>query len=619
MGDMIRVKQNTYVMILIGAIESFFTTWALLKAGRFEPGNVLTGVFFLLSFFLYRRIHFRLEQKPFSQTEPARRTALTIGVLFTLLYMAVDYPHYIETLTSPLYRFSILAAVFVGFVILFYQLLLFLFSYSGDKPTLNRLIHLSGDNGKVILGGRFPRLKYALDTLRRFYDTHTALCGFVLCMVCWLPYFLYQYPGIMTPDSINQFEQVLGLIPYSNHHPLVHTLMIKFFYHLGLVFTSNMIIAISFYTFFQMCFMAFSVSYLIKTLKLFQVRPLVCFVITLFYALVPYHAVYVVTIWKDILFAGFVLLFGCSMLRLSQKTKAATFALFILSGIMLCLMRSNGWYGFLFSLPFLLYHYRAKTKMFFFALTGILFTAFLVKYPIMNSLHVIQPDLVESLAIPTQQVAAVICHDRELTEEQLQLIENVVDLTYIKELYNPYYADNIKELVRAGDQTYLAAHKKEFFSLYLTLGLAYPGDYLNAYINQTYGYWYPDSFYTVAEVEGISATPLGISHTPLIGGPIVIKTKEIAIKLGSMLPMYSLLWSMGVAFWFFIFCVGNVIIRNEKRKLIYFLPSFALYLTVLIATPVATEFRYVYFMIFSLPFYGMTALMTFPSEKEDKQ
>ena len=604
-----RVKQNTYIFILMSAVESFFTTWALMEASRMEPGNVLTGAFFLLSFFLYRRIHSRLETKPFARTVTTKRISLLIAILFTLLYMAVDYPRYINSLTNSFFRLAVLAAVFIGFVILFDKILLLLFSYTGDKTVLYRLVHLSGENDRMIWNNRFPRLAHVL-------DAYTPLCSFVICLTCWLPYFLYQYPGIMTPDSINQFEQVLGLIPYSNHHPIVHTLLIKAFYHLGLLFTSDMVAAFSFYTFFQMCFMAFSVSYLNKALKFFQVRTLICFVITLFYALVPYHAVYAVTVWKDILFAGFVLLFGCSMLCLSQKIKASTISLFILSGIMICLMRSNGWYGFLVSLPFLLYHYRAKAKIFFPALAAVLLIALVAKYPVMNSFHVIQPDLVESLAIPTQQVAAVLCNDRELTEEQLQLIEHVVDLTYIKELYNPFFADNIKELVRAGDQSYLESHKKEFFSLYLELGLTYPGDYLKAYIDETYGYWYPDSFYPVADAEGVSATSLGVSHTPLIGGPIVIKTKEIAIKLGSMLPMYSLLWSMGVAFWFFIFCVGCVIVRDERQKLVYFLPSFALYLTVLAATPVATEFRYVYFMIFSLPFYGMTVLMTFPSEKK---
>ena len=149
--------------------------------------------------------------------------------------------------------------------------------------------------------------------------------------------------------------------------------------------------------------------------------------------------------------------------------------------------------------------------------------------------------------------------------------------------------------------------------LWIELGLAYPGDYLKAYIDQTYGYWYPDSFYLVAEAEGVSGTELGVSHTPLIRGPLVVKGKEISIKRGSMLPIYSLLWSMGVIFWILIFCIGNALVRKEKAKLIYYLPSLALYLTVMIATPVATEFRYVYFMVFSLPFYLMTAVLELPT------
>ncbi|MCH5254149.1 MAG: hypothetical protein J1F41_04430 [Lachnospiraceae bacterium] len=609
------MSHNKYFPLLIITIESFFTTWALMKAGRMEPGNLLTGAFFLLSFFLYRRIDSRLQTKSFIHTALVKRTALIIGILFSLLYMAVDYSHYIELLTNTFFRLTILAAVFIGFTVLFYHLLLLLFSYTGDKELLTKLVNAPLDAASPLSDSRFPRLAKAFQMLHHLFDTHTASCGFGLCMLCWLPYFLYQYPGIMTPDSINQFEQVLGLLPYSNHHPLVHTMLIKLFYHIGLLFTSDMVIAISFYTFFQMCFMAFCVSYLLKTLKQSGVRTGICFFITLYYALVPYHAVFVVTIWKDILFAGFVLLFGCSMLSMSKRLKATTLALFIFSGIMLCLMRSNGWYGFLVSIPFLLYHYRRKARVFFPALAAVLITAAIIKYPVMNALHVIQPDLIESLSIPSQQVAAVICNDRELTEEQLDLIEHVVDLTYIKELYNPTFADNIKELVRAGDQSFLAAHKKEFLSLYLSLGMTYPGDYLKAYIDQTYGYWYPDSFYPVADVEGISATSLGVSHTPLIGGPLVVKTKEIAIKLGSMLPIYSLLWSMGVVFWFFIFCIGNIIIRSEKEKLIYFIPGFAMYLTVLIATPVATEFRYVYFMIFSLPFYAVVSCLNLDSNE----
>lgn len=575
-------------LIILNLLESFFTAWALMKAAKMEPGNLLTGVFFLLSFFLYRHISIRLFTKSFAYTKTTRLTAMVMSALFTLFYMAIEYPRYIETLTNRLYQTVVLTAVFFGFFICFYKLLLFLFSYSGDKETLRRFLYRQEAQ---------PGIK------------HLPLYCFLGCLICWLPYFLYQYPGIMTPDSINQLEQTLGMIEYNNHHPFVHTMIFSLLYHIGFFVSSNMVVAVSFYTFFQMCFLAFSIFYLLMTLEAYRIRQEILIIITLFYALVPYHAVFSVTVWKDIPFAAVILLFSCSMLRMMKQSGVREIVMFVFSGIMVCLLRSNGWYGFLICLPFLLIYYRRRAKCMYPAVIGILFVTIIVKYPVMNMMHVTQPDLIESLSIPTQQIAAVLCNDRTLSEEQTTLIESVIDTTYIKELYNPGFADNMKELVRAGNQDYLAAHKSDYFKLWVSLGISYPADYIKAYIDQTYGYWYPDSFYPVAEGEGISATDLGVSHTPLIGGPVVVKTKEIALKLGDMLPIYSLLWSMGVAFCFLLFCIGNAFVRSEKAKLICYLPSFALYLTVMIATPVATDFRYVYFMVFSMPFYLMTALL----------
>lgn len=592
--------------LLFHLLQSFLTTWALMKASRMEPGNILTFVFFLLAFFFYRHVNRRM-----ALLEISNRLALAAAVIFTILYMAVDYPHYIELLTSGLYQLIVLTVIFAGFVSLFYNLLLFLFSYTCDRELLEKRLLTRYQNIAFTHNGKHQKLSVCISALVNFGRNHTALGAFLGCMLCWLPYYLYQYPGIMTPDSINQFEQVLGLIPYSNHHPWVHTLVFGFFYRLGYALTGDMVRAVSVYTFFQMCLLAGSIGYFISTLRANRIRPFVLLLITGFYALIPYHAVFSVTIWKDIPFAAAVLLFSCSILRLSVRSNinAQNLFLFTISGVMICLFRSNGWYAFLFSLPFLLFGFRGKAKAIYPLLFLILCCAAIVKYPVMRAFQVEQPDFIESVSIPMQQITAVICNDRPLTAEETALIEEVVDLTYIHELYNPGFADNIKELVRAGDQDYLVAHKKDFFRLWLHLGLRYPGDYLTAYVNQTYGYWYPDSFYLVAEAEGVSATNLGVSHTPLIGGPLVVKGKEIAIKLGSMVPIYGTLWSMGVACWVLLFCICVVIIRREYCKLICYLPSVALLLTVLIATPVATEFRYVYFMVVCLPFYLITAML----------
>lgn len=420
-------------LILLNFGESFFTAWAFMKAGRMNPGNILVGVVFLLAFFLYRNISIRLSLKYFAYDKRVRRTSAVLAVLFTLFYMMVDYPHYIETLTNSFFQMIVLTAVFTGFCVCFYKLLLFLFSYSGDKEVLKRLLYQQEGRRKI---KRMP------------------MYCFLACVLCWLPYYLYQYPGIMTPDSINQFEQVLGLIGYSNHHPFVHTMIFSLLYHIGYAITSDMVAAVSFYTFFQMLFLAFSVFYFIKTLDLFHIRQEIQVCITLFYALVPYHAVFSVTIWKDIPFAASVLLFSCAMFRMARQIRPGELTMFVFAGIMICLLRSNGWYGFLFCVPFLLIFYRRQAKVMVPMIGCILFAAIIVKYPVMNSLHVTQPDLVESLSIPTQQIAAVLCNDRELTPNQRSLIDQVIDTTYIKELYNPTFADNMKEPARR--QPYLS-------------------------------------------------------------------------------------------------------------------------------------------------------------------
>ena len=582
-------------------IESFFSCWALMKLGRFESGNIVTGIFFIMSCYLFYHINVTLAKKEYTRLH--QQVSFLLAFFFTIFYVGVDYVNYISGLTNHLFQAIILGAVSLGLFTLLYKLILLLYSYTTDVSHCTAF--LQGLHVHSLSDTRF----HLLHKLTSFVKKHPFCFATGFCMLCWMPYFLYEYPGIMTPDSINQFEQVLGVIPYSNHHPWVHTLLIKLFYDIGSLFTDDMVVAISFYTFFQMLTMACIVGYFIATLIKLKVRSGICIAFVLFYALVPFHAVFVVTLWKDVLFAGGVLLFTTTLLRLTRFTTRGDFLLYFVAGVMLCLLRSNGWYAFLVTLPFLLYYFRKQWKVMVPVQLGILLLALLVKYPIMNACQVEQPDFIESLSIPTQQIAAVICNDRELTQEQWNLVHHVIDTTYIKELYDATFADNMKELVRAGHQEYLVAHKAEYLQLWLQLLVRYPFDYLKAYTYQTFGYWYPDSFYKVADIDGISGSDLGISHTPLIGGPLVIKAKEISIKLGSMIPLYSLLWSMGVLLWVFLLCIGNSWIRKERLKLIFYLPGFMIMLTVLIATPVATEFRYVYFLVYTLPLYLVVSLL----------
>lgn len=582
--------------LIIHIIECFFCTFALIKIASLKTNNLFDLIFFILCFLGLAFI----KSQNFPLLSTNKKNILTIGVLsilFSFFYMCVDYPSYIATLSNKGFITIILISVFIGLTILFYYILRFLFSLLYCNTIISKIIlPVSIENSKI-------------SAIFSYYQKHIGLISFLICFLGYFPYLLFHFPGIMTPDSINQYEQVLGIIPYSNHHPFAHTMMIKFFFSIGKLFTNNLTYTAGFYTFFQLCFVAFSIAVFISTLSKSVKNVWILLFWNFWFALVPYHAVYAVTVWKDIPFACGVLLFACSMLQLKNQITIKYSILFTISGILIGLFRSNGFYAFWMMIPFLLYYFK-NNKKHIYPLIGLMIAfIIIIRFPIMTKYQVTQPDFEESLSIPTQQIANVLCKDRPISIEDMVLIENVIDLTYIKDLYNPFYADNMKELVRAGNQDYLVKHKKEFLSLWIRLGLTYPFDYLEAYRDQTYGYYYPDKFYPVADNEGISGSDFGIRRMPLIGGPIIVKLNEIGLKLNEMIPLYGLFWSMGFLFWVFLFSIGNLILRNQYEKLFLYLPGLFIFLTVMIATPVNSDFRYVYFLTLSLPFYFMFGIL----------
>ena len=60
----------------------------------------------------------------------------------------------------------------------------------------------------------------------------------------------------MTPDSLSQFSQATGLTAYSDHHPLLHTLLFEALYRIGFFLTRNVYMGIAAYTLFQMAVLA---------------------------------------------------------------------------------------------------------------------------------------------------------------------------------------------------------------------------------------------------------------------------------------------------------------------------------------------------------------------------
>ena len=60
---------------------------------------------------------------------------------------------------------------------------------------------------------------------------------------------------------------------------------------------------------------------------------------------------------------------------------------------------------------------------------------------------------------------------------------------------------------------------------------------------------------------------------------------------------------MGAMFWALLCCIAITAMKKHYDRLIPFLPGLAVILTLFIATPVASEFRYAYSLTYTLPLY----------------
>lgn len=592
---------------LKNVLVAFICTWGLQLLTGITVRNPLTLLYFALFWILGRcKKNEKYDDKKGKMADilwGAASIILSGSVTFFIGRKAV------LGFDSGLFRLVGILIIFAGMFLVFVRL--------KDLPSLIKNI-FSKDYSFLAVKGMMQEEKSRKEL--PFSDLTVLGISAVICFLCYLPYFLYEYPGIMTADSLVQYEQIIGVTPWSNHHPVAHTLVISFFYKLGLAVTGDINKAISFYTVAQMIFMSLCCGAVVLRVKRI-VGGLVAPVLSLiFFALVPFNAVFAVTLWKDVPFAGIVMLTGCLLVDMAQKDRGVwsdLIMLFVLL-VLLSLFRSNGWYAFLLCIPFMLYFYRDNLIKIAVMVAASVLAVIIIKGPVMTSAGVIQPDFTESLSLPLQQVARVLVNDRALSDEDMELITDVIDTTYIHELYAPDFADNIKELVRAGHPEVIENNKGTYLGLWLTLFAKYPIDYIKAWFDLVGGYVYTDFPYDVGNVDGIMANDHGLVPTPLIGGKAVIKGKEILIKLGSFVPIYGMLWCAGAYTWLVIFALIAVLKngRNKKLAVIMILQA-AMIATLLVAAPVI-DFRYEYAVVMLMPL-TVSICVIIKSEKTAKE
>ncbi|MCM1263644.1 MAG: glycosyltransferase family 39 protein [Butyrivibrio sp.] len=486
--------------------------------------SIVFAAFSVLCFFL------RLEV--FSET-PVLNLFYGIAYILGVLLLAILY-HYIDNLSAGHRKYGKFytaapAALFTFFMIFGYSFLhdnSWNLVVSSDIGQLCKTIAMSAgyffffyhmiswlyiridspvkSSAKNTANIRFAPLRWYLEKLRQKPFT----TAFVSLFIVYFPFAIVSYPAFFvindTRAQIVQAYSELGIVApayleghmisdtvfMNTHHPPVHTLLI----HLCLVIGNHLFhsanAGIFLYTAMQCLCVLTAVAYAVKVLvEKLRVPISYAVFMLLYYIISPLIQGYMIVVTKDILYAVFLLYFLIALyfLYLGEKSRKLYAALF-LSALGMLLFRNDAKYLFLLSFLIIAFFYKKlrKTAMCF----VICVLCFSILYSSILSLcGVTRGSIREMFSVPFQQTARYVkYHEEDITEEQKQAINNILNYSSIAIRYSVNLSDGVKGLYRED------ASKEDlirYFKVWFEMLGKHPGTYIQATMNNYYSYFYP--------------------------------------------------------------------------------------------------------------------------------
>lgn len=516
----------------------------------------------------------------------------------------------------------------------------------GAMISLGRKIHFSGDVHASYTQNTFDDFAWSdlavfalasvgafalLLVLDRLYDAIShpvqrkawnkkmfVVCFAVLCL-CWLPFFLKDFPGSVLGDSFSSIRQALGDAALANHFPVVYTLFVAIFIKIGAA-VGSLMVGVFLYSLTQYLLMAAAYAYFLTWLDSKGVRRWYVIASLLFFVIPQTFAMNAVVMWKDPLFTVFLLLLTMQLVDAAQsqgqllqsKAFLAKWVLLLLGTIF---FRNNGLYIAAGLLVLLLIVYRRQAKRVCMATLSVIIVSCIVTGPIYTACGVEKDSVVESLGVPIQQMAYVVTHDGEMNDTEREAVTTLLPEEEYRRVYTPCLVDSIKWDYGHFDNYYLKQNTVHLLKCWGTMCLKNFPAYIKAYCLETFGYWKIGSRNNYGDlVSGISKGDewdgYGL-HTV-----DVLQRLPGGTALSTVQERLQLHMSIGTLFALWLLCLALLLRRRAYTWALVLAPGALLWITLMLAAPVAFGVRYVYLLLAAFPL--IPVLPTWMIEKKKK-
>ncbi|MCI9462550.1 MAG: hypothetical protein HFI48_01520 [Lachnospiraceae bacterium] len=452
-----------------------------------------------------------------------------------------------------------------------------------------------------------------------FLEKHARAVMFVFLILCWSTVLLAVYPGFFVYDAQDEYLQVASR-NFTTHHPLVHVLMLGGIICAVHKVTDSYNLGIACYMIVQMFLVAGCFTYLILWLRRKKVSKAVCLPALIYFAIFPVIVMFTLCSAKDAIFTAALLLLLLVMLDMGISEDAffaskTGMAFFVLSALTMLLFRKNGIYAFAVMVPvLLLYHKRHRKKMGF--LLAVVFVSyFLISGTLAFVLHAHSEENQEILTVPIQQLARTYKFNKESFDaEDIAVLHEILPEEALV-LYNPKLSDPVK--FHFNNQAY-AADRSRYAKLWIKIGLRKPLSYINAWLVNSYGFWYPDTIidvysgntvftftYQDSSYFGYEVELPGVRDSKIPWLDEMYRRLSLEVEQ-EKIPIVSMLYSPGGLFWCFLFVFCYIFYRKKYHIVVPYLLVLLVWLTVLLGPTYLP--RYVLIFWFGLPLFAAVML-----------
>lgn len=355
--------------------------------------------------------------------------------------------------------------------------------------------------GICYFGGFYLIFRYILSFLENhipkhssgMYRKHMFWSSWIVMFICWLPYVIIRYPAGIEWDAYHQIQQAMGMETLSAHWPLGSTFLMGMWVKAGFAIFHSYEVGVLLFVLFQMIVSISVFSYSLVFLKQLNVSSKWCMWVLVIYSIVPFYPAFFTSVVKDSLFSVIVLLDVILVARkLLLQTKGGLVSISVTS-ISMCLLRNNGIHIVLFWLVIMTVYSIIKKKLIMIPVIGAMVIAVMAYSGYSKILlpywNIGRNTTQETLSIPFQQTARYLRdHPNDISADEKEIINDVLDVNTIGTVYNPVLSDPVKATFHGTKEELMP-----YFKVWLRLFFRHPITYADAALNTCYGFFYPDA------------------------------------------------------------------------------------------------------------------------------